>query len=89
MRPWFLIPVSYFLFIQFPIPNPLTYFFRRRLTLAEQWPAVGAGVAVGAAAFYIARLLLQRAPLRSDDRIAVLGRGDEVYHRPRRERLPP
>jgi hypothetical protein len=66
----------------------LTYFFRRRLTLAEQMPAVGAGFAVGAAAFYIARLLLQRVPLRPDDRIASLGRRDEVYHRPRPERIP-
>jgi hypothetical protein len=51
-------------------------------------PAVGAGFAVGAAAFYIARLLLQRVPLRPDDRIASLGRRDEVYHRPRPERIP-
>ena len=66
----------------------MTYYFRRRLTLAEQLPAVGAGVAVGAAAFYIARLLLQRVPLRPDDRIATLGRRDEVYHRPRGKRIP-
>ena len=64
----------------------MTYYFRRDLTIAEQLPAVGAALAVGAAAFYIARLLLQRTPLETDDRIAQLGRGGKVYHRPRRER---
>jgi hypothetical protein len=62
------------------------YYFRRPLSLAEHLPAIGAGLAVGAAAFYVARLLLQRTPLRPDDRIAQLGRRGEVYHRPRRER---
>lgn len=64
----------------------MPYYFRRRLTLTEHLPAIGAGLAAGAAAFYIARLLLQRTPLRADDRIAQLGRRGEVYHRPRRER---
>lgn len=45
-----------------------TFDYRRRLTLQEQLPAVGAGVgagiAVGAAVFYLARLMLQRTPLR-------------------------
>lgn len=45
-----------------------TFDYRRRLTLAEQLPAVGAGVgaalAVGVSVFYLARLMLQRTPLR-------------------------
>jgi hypothetical protein len=64
------------------------YYFRRRLTIAEQLPAVGAALLAGAAAFYVARLLLQRTPLEPDDRIAQVGRGGKVYHRPRRERVP-
>lgn len=40
------------------------YVYRRRLTGRELLPAIGAGVAVGLAAFYIARVLLQRTPLR-------------------------
>jgi hypothetical protein len=66
----------------------LPYYFRRRLTIAEQLPAVGAALLAGAAAFYVARLLLQRTPLEPDDRIAQVGRGGKVYHRPRRERVP-
>lgn len=69
-------------------PRPLPYYYRRRLTLTEQLPAIGAAAAVGAAAFYIVRLLLQKTPLDRDDRIAQVGRRGEVYHRPRRERIP-
>ncbi|HSJ64959.1 MAG TPA: hypothetical protein VK922_13795 [Gemmatimonadaceae bacterium] len=64
----------------------MPYYFRRRLTLTENLPAIGAGMAAGAVVFYVARLLLQRTPLRTDDRIAQLGRRGEVYHRPRPER---
>jgi hypothetical protein len=64
----------------------VSYYYRRRLTLTEHLPAIGAGLAAGAAGFYVARLLLQRTPLRRDDRIAQLGRRGEVYHRPRPER---
>jgi hypothetical protein len=66
----------------------LPYYFRRSLTIAEQLPAVGAALIVGAAAFYVARVLLQRTALEPDDRIAQVGRGGKVYHRPRGERRP-
>ena len=39
------------------------YSYRRDLSLTEMLPALGAGVVVGAAAFYVARILLQRTPL--------------------------
>lgn len=39
------------------------YSYRRDLSITEMIPAIGAGVAVGVAAFYVARLLLQRTPL--------------------------
>jgi hypothetical protein len=39
------------------------YFYRRSLSVSEVLPAVGVGVAVGLAAFYVARLMLQRTPL--------------------------
>jgi len=45
------------------------YFYRRGLDSRELLPAIGIGVAAGFAAFYLARLLLQRTPLtplRSD-----------------------
>jgi hypothetical protein len=39
------------------------YVYRRRLKPAELLPAIGVGVGVGAVAFYIAYLFLQRTPL--------------------------
>lgn len=39
------------------------YFYRRSLGMTELLPAVGVGVAAGLAAFYVARLVLQRTPL--------------------------
>ena len=42
------------------------YFYRRPLGIAELLPAVVAGVGVGLAAFYVARVLLQRTPLLPD-----------------------
>ena len=39
------------------------YVYRRELRPAELIPAIGAGIAVGLAAFYVARLYLQRTPL--------------------------
>jgi len=39
------------------------YYYRRKLVAKDMLPAVGAGVAVGLAAFYIVQLLIQRTPL--------------------------
>ena len=39
------------------------YVYRRRLEPRDLLPAIGVGVGVGALAFYIAYLLLQRTPL--------------------------
>jgi len=39
------------------------YSYRRELNRGELIPAIGAGLAVGAVAFYIATLFLQRTPL--------------------------
>lgn len=39
------------------------YVYRRALNARELLPAVGVGVGVGALAFYVAYLLLQRTPL--------------------------
>lgn len=46
------------------IPRTKTeYVYRRRLAPTELLPAIGVGVGVGAIAFYIAYLFLQRTPL--------------------------
>ena len=39
------------------------YVYRRRLEPRELLPALGVGVGVGAVAFYVAYLFLQRTPL--------------------------
>lgn len=43
------------------------YTYRRDLEATELVPAIGVGVAVGLAAFYVASLFLQRTPLVSGD----------------------
>jgi hypothetical protein len=52
--------------------GPDSYVYRRELELAEMLPAIGAGIVTGLAAFYVARLLLQRTPLALErDMLAV------------------
>ena len=60
-----------------------TYYLRRPLTLKELLPALGAGVGVGLATFYVARLLLQKAPLVREPGIAQLDERGMVVRRPR------
>ena len=42
---------------------PPRYTYRRDLGVGEMIPAIGAGLAIGVAAFYVATLFLQRTPL--------------------------
>ena len=44
-------------------PAGAEYFYRRSLSAREVLPAIGVGVVVGAAAFYLAHIFLQRTPL--------------------------
>ena len=44
------------------------YVYRRPLTGKELLPALGVGVAAGLAAFYVARLFLERTPLLPEER---------------------
>lgn len=44
------------------------YVYRRPLAGRELIPAVAAGVVTGLAAFYVARLFLQRTPLLPEER---------------------
>ncbi|MEO8621368.1 MAG: hypothetical protein ABI625_09905 [bacterium] len=44
------------------------YVYRRRLDARELIPAIGAGIAVGLAAFYVVRLFLERTPLLPEER---------------------
>ncbi|MEO5815146.1 MAG: hypothetical protein ABIT20_07690 [Gemmatimonadaceae bacterium] len=43
------------------------YVYRRALTSMELIPAIGAGIVTGLAAFYVARLFLERTPLLPEE----------------------
>lgn len=62
------------------------YYYRRPLSLTESLPAIGAGVAVGIAGFYLARLYLQRTPLLSQPEIPIVGERASIVRRPARTR---
>jgi hypothetical protein len=49
------------------------YVYRRALSGRELIPAIGAGIVTGLAAFYVARLFLERTPLLPEER--RLGKG--------------
>jgi len=44
------------------------YVYRRELSGREVIPAIGVGIVAGLAAFYVARLFLERTPLLPEDR---------------------
>jgi hypothetical protein len=44
------------------------YVYRRKLSARELIPAIGAGIATGLAAYYVALLFLERTPLLPEDR---------------------
>jgi hypothetical protein len=44
------------------------YVYRRKLAPRELVPAIGAGIAVGLAVFYVTRLFLERTPLLPEER---------------------
>ena len=54
------------------------YTYRRDLRPIELIPAIGVGIAVGMAAFYVATLLTQRTPLVPGGKLAPKERLDEA-----------
>ena len=44
------------------------YVYRRSLESRELIPAIGAGIVTGLAAFYVAKLFLERTPLLPEER---------------------
>jgi len=44
------------------------YVYRRPLEVRDLIPAIGAGIVTGLAAFYVARLFLERTPLLPEER---------------------
>jgi hypothetical protein len=60
------------------------YVYRRDITLRELLPAIGVAVGAAAAAFYVARIILQRTPLVPMQDIATLGPPPTITRRPAR-----
>jgi hypothetical protein len=67
---------------------PATYYYRRPLELRELVPAVGVAVGAGLAAFYLARLFLQRTALAREPRVAALDERGAIVLWPRPRSLP-
>jgi hypothetical protein len=57
------------------------YTYRRDLHPVEMIPAIGVGIAVGLAAFYVATLLTQRTPLVPGGKLSPKERLDQPVRR--------
>jgi hypothetical protein len=66
------------------LPSASEYYYRRRLVFRELLPAFGIAAGAAAAAFYVARLLLQRTPLERAASIPTLGARGVITRRPAR-----
>ena len=75
-----------------PTRPPITeadYYYRRNLTGSDLLPAIGIGIGVGIAGFYIARLLFQRTSLGPPSRpTAALPAAPAVIYRRRGRSRP-
>jgi hypothetical protein len=67
---------------------PATYYYRRPLELRDLVPAAGVAVGAGLAAFYLARLFLQRTALVREPGVAALDERGAIVRRPRIASLP-
>lgn len=60
------------------------YSYRRPLSLPQLLPAIGVGIGAGVVAFYVARLFLQRTPLRPERAPRALSSARPLPSRPER-----
>jgi hypothetical protein len=60
------------------------YVYRRDLAFRELLPAIGVAIGAAAAAFYVARILLQRTPLVPVHDIPTVGPPPTITRRPAR-----
>ncbi len=68
------------------ITPPKVYYYRRDLNARETLTVAGIAVAAGVAAFYLARLLLQRTPLVREAAVPQLDPRGVIVRRPRPKR---
>ena len=67
------------------IVPPAVYYFRRELDARETLTAAGIAVGAGLAAFYLARLMLQRTPIAREESVPQLDDRGVIVRRPRRD----
>ena len=65
---------------------PTVYYFRRELEARETLTAAGLAVGVGLAAFYIARMMLQRTPIAREQAVPQLDERGVIVRRARQQR---
>jgi hypothetical protein len=67
------------------IVPPTVYYVRRELDTREALAAAGIAVGAGLAAFYLARIMLQRTPIAREEGIPQLDERGVLVRRPRRD----
>ena len=68
------------------IVPPSVYYFRRELEARETLTAAGLAVGAGIAAFYLARMMLQRTPIAREEAIPQLDERGAIVRRTRQKR---
>jgi hypothetical protein len=67
------------------ITPPAVYYFRRELDRRETLTAAGIAVGAGLAAFYLARIMLQRTPIAREEGIPEIDERGVIVRRARRD----
>jgi hypothetical protein len=67
---------------------PSVYYYRRELGTRETLTVAGIAVGAGLAAFYLARLMLQRTPIAREEAIPQIDERGVIVRRPRRKAAP-
>lgn len=68
------------------IVPPSVYYFRRELEARETLTVAGIAVGAGLAAFYLARMMLQRTPIAREQTIPQLDERGAIVRRTRHKR---
>jgi hypothetical protein len=63
---------------------PAVYYYRRELDTRETLTTVGIAIGAGLAAFYLARIMLQRTPIAREEAIPQIDERGVLVRRPRR-----
>lgn len=61
---------------------PTVYYFRRELDARETLTAAGVALGAGLAAFYLARMMLQRTPIAREQAIPQIDERGVIVRRP-------